>query len=256
MSAMMKLGVPPSTEKKARKRTPSAKKKLQDSQLMHSDSASTANALLNMSNDRRPSAILYSATLGTIENQPESSHGFGYPTANETWDNVSTQPLSTGISIVAPPHDDTLLDEGKFPEPSPAACGKRKLAEIAAAQMLAGVVDSSLKRASVSSTTAADQDLAIAAAAATSAGDDGGDLTFPDPAQTGEKPAANTPPEATGYGVAESGEGISGQGLSLQIVNPDDLNHGSGGSKRRLLNGQASPLTPWDGQLEALVKFR
>ena len=253
---MMKLGVPPSTEKKVRKRTPSAKKKLQDSLLMHSDSATTANALLNMSNDRRPSAILYSATLGTIENQPESSHGFGYPTANETWDNVSTQPLSTGMSIVAPPHDDTLLDEGKFPEPSPAACGKRKLAEIAAAQMLAGVVDSSLKRASVSSIAAAEQDSAIATTA-TSAGDNGGDLTPPDPAQTSEKPAANTPPEAAaGNGVAESGEGISGQGLSLQIVNPDDLNNGSGGSKRRLLNGQASPLTPWDGQLEALVKFR
>ena len=59
----------------------------------------------------------------------------------------------------------------------------------------------------------------------------------------------------------ESSPALSG-GLALQIVNPDTLADAQGSyglammaSKRRLLNGQASPLTPWDGQLEALVRF-
>jgi hypothetical protein len=44
------------------------------------------------------------------------------------------------MSIVAPNHE-VAMRRG-FPEPSPAASGKRKLAELAAAQMLAGVAAS------------------------------------------------------------------------------------------------------------------
>jgi hypothetical protein len=47
---------------------------------------------------------------------------------------------------------------------------------------------------------------------------------------------------------------------SLQIVNPDSLGvsfsdlASKGGKRNKLLHGQASPSTPWDGQLEALVR--
>ena len=59
--------------------------------------------------------------------EPSSAHGFGYPPP------TAAAAGAAGISIVAPAHDDAFM-AGKFPEPSPAACGKRKLAEIAAAQ--------------------------------------------------------------------------------------------------------------------------
>lgn len=44
------------------------------------------------------------------------------------------------IRIVAPDPDESM--RRNFPDPSPAACGKRKLAELAAARMLAGVANS------------------------------------------------------------------------------------------------------------------
>jgi len=50
-------------------------------------------------------------------------------------------PFRPVMTIVAP-NPETSMRRG-FPEPSPAACGKRKLAELAAAQMLAGVANSS-----------------------------------------------------------------------------------------------------------------
>ena len=53
-------------------------------------------------------------------------------------------PAKTTMSIVAP--DSATILRGGFPEPSPAACGTRKLAELAAAQMLAGVAASSGKK--------------------------------------------------------------------------------------------------------------
>ena len=268
-SPTMELGVPPSTEKKAKKRGPkstgSAQKKPQQQQQQQlvrpqpqydsrSNSSNASNAagasvLLNMSNDRRPSAILYSDALGSIESEGASGHGFG-STANSTWDNITTQPLATGISIVAPRHED-MLNAGKFPEPSPAACGKRKLAEIAAAQMLAGVTETSLgmetspnaaKRASISGAAASDHDPAI----------EEGKLTLPPPPPAEEEHTVNTP-AAPANGVVQPGS--TGGGLALQIVNPDSLNRDqdNGGFRRRVLSGQASPLTPWDGQLEALV---
>jgi len=63
-------------------------------------------------------------------------------------------------------------------------------------------------------------------------------------------PADDAPPEAAGP------MGRGGMPMSLQIVNPDALadRQGNGIAKRRLINGQALPSTPWDGQLEALVR--
>lgn len=95
----------------------------------------------------------------------------------------------------------------RFPEPSPAACGKRKLAELAAAQMLAGVANSS------------DRD-----GAAT-----------PPPLDPAPEVVSHRPPM-----------------MNLQIVNPETL--GITYELRRT-RGDVSPTTPWDGQLEALVRY-
>jgi SHAQKYF class myb-like DNA-binding protein len=162
---------------------------------------------------------------------PNFSHGFSSASSNTT--NQSDQPLlappqalpnaygssggffgrpsgSSSMSIVAPEHD-IAARMGKFPEPSPAATGKRKLAEIAAAQMLAGVMG---KKESVSGTTP-------------------------------------PPPEGMpDLGIEKSG------GMSLQIVNPESLGVTyEESSKRKRGPGGSSPTTPWDGDLEAFVRY-
>lgn len=293
----------------------------QSAAISRSNSA-TAAALLNMSNDRRLSATLgppstltagaYSSVPHSVpsapphqhqqhqqhgfttaanttvaDTSPASAHGFGYaataaPTAIGA--NIATPIVTGGISIVAPPHED-MMKAGKFPEPSPAACGKRKMAEIAAAQMLAGVVgatfaqNSSLnasvggspprKRASIIGTAS------IAAASANVA--EQGTASFSNVAAVGEddRPSPPLPPTAEDLTMLLDAdivqpESIAGHRMSLQIVNPDNIvdqgngllqivnpdnlaDQGNVNVKRRLLNGQASPSTPWDGQLEALV---
>jgi hypothetical protein len=44
-------------------------------------------------------------------------------------------------------------------------------------------------------------------------------------------------------------------GLSLQIVNPDSLGVSYDQQQKRRRDGQGSPQTPWDGQLQALVRY-
>lgn len=118
------------------------------------------------------------------------------------------------MSIVAPEHD-IASRVGKFPEPSPAATGKRKLAEIAAAQMLAGVMG-------------------------------GKDSTCGD----------TTPPPPEGLpDLAQKKTGLA-WGLSLQIVNPESLGVTyEESSKRKRGPGGSSPTTPWDGDVDALVRY-
>lgn len=146
-----------------------------------------------------------------------------------------------------------------FPEPSPAATGKRKLAEIAAARMLAGV-------ASVEQ---------INAAAAASAAPHY--QQHPDEAEDG--PPTPPPTAMEDDGTSSRGQqydlkdapppplygGMPGATnnsnnhhprptLSLQIVNPATLGITYQEQQKRRRHGMdASPVTPWDGQLEALV---
>jgi hypothetical protein len=223
-----------------------------------------------MSSDRRFSAQQHDQetyTAATYSSQQPSSstaHGFGY---------------NPGISIRAPSQD--LFQAGKFPEPSPAACGKRKVDEIAVAQMLSGVVGgfpsasvevSATKRPSIVSGTAA-----MAASAAQDVLS-----SVAEPYSTAEMfpsedadflaevlgvedaratPPPPSPPNADDVGTPPAnGQTVSSgqsRGLSLQIVNPDTLGEEetTAVSKKRLINGQASPSTPWDGQLEALVRY-
>ena len=175
------------------------------------------------------------------------------------------------MKIVAPAHD-SAIKQGKFPEPSPAACGKRKLAEIAAARMLAGVAASeSLLTPSLSQLN------------------DGINRNTPSTSHRAhihlgniEDGTATPPPEERSVAgqaiavfnpattlksqgmIARASDDIAngpGQfsarkpmGLSLQIVNPESL----GVSHEEILGRNKhvgdSPVTPWEGQLQALVR--
>ena len=247
LSAMMDVGVPNSSEKKSSpkrrgsKSTSSAQKKQQQQQKIATSNSATATTLLSMSSDRRLSASSIGSLthnipppslqhgFTTTASTADAAHGFGYP----------ANPTAGGISIVAPSHEDVA--KTRFPEPSPAACGKRKLAEIAAAQMLAGVIGDTIAKNSnaghVPENRASVNGTAAIAVAATKAAEDDAD-------SIGEDERASTPPPPEG----------SVKSMSLQIVNPDNLVGQTSASKRRLIHGQASPSTPWDGQLEALVR--
>eukprot|EP00957_Ditylum_brightwellii_P127895 9752879-Ditylum_brightwellii.AAC.1 len=95
--------------------------------------------------------VTMSATLHDYHNQPPRPLD-PYPAVGSNPyipTNTTTAGFTATVSshsaapmkIVAPSHEQ-IMKSGKYPEPSPAACGKRKLAEIAAAQMLAGVARS------------------------------------------------------------------------------------------------------------------
>lgn len=184
------------------------------------------------------------------------------------------------MKIVAPDHD-SAIKQGKFPEPSPAACGKRKLAEIAAARMLAGVAASEslltpsqsltnrehslndgLKRSAVSmshrvhnplgniedrTATPPPQESIIAAQSASAF----------NPSKTHKSLGAVATASnniTNGPGQFSVGVARKPMGLSLQIVNPESLGVSREEIVGRKNNGQMSPVTPWEGQLQALVR--
>jgi hypothetical protein len=145
------------------------------------------------------------------------------------------------MKIVAPEHD-AATRRGKFPEPSPAACGKRKLAEIAAARMLAGVA------ASGDQTPPPRRKPMLSAAM-----DDGAATPPPFEEEVAMGAAIGmqhipAPPMAVNTGRKP-------MGLSLQIVNPDSLGVSYDQQEKRRRDGQGSPQTPWEGQLQALVRY-
>jgi len=182
------------------------------------------------------------------------------------------------MKIVAPDHD-SAIKQGKFPEPSPAACGKRKLAEIAAARMLAGVAASESLLAPSQSLTNREHPLNEGGVAKRNT------ASFPHrPLGNIEDGMATPPPEErnvaaqnitafnpskthkTGAALASMGNNISNgpgpfsagvprkpMGLSLQIVNPESLGVSREEIMGRKKDGQVSPVTPWEGQLQALV---
>jgi SHAQKYF class myb-like DNA-binding protein len=182
-----------------------------------------AHVMTNLSSARMsapsiPSAYTqptaYSSSSSASASVPSfATHGFSTAT---TSNNHNDQPLlppqappsyprsggffgGFGLSIVAP--QDSA--RSKFPEPSPAACGKRKLEELAAAQMLAGVASQASEAAT--------------------------------------PPPPELPPSEPWM-----------PSLGLQIVNPESLGVTYHETKRR---GDPSPTTPWDGQLQALVRY-
>lgn len=235
--------------------------------ISRSPSAATAATLLNMSNDRRitattlgPSSSSFTTTgegypaqhgftvvandvriLGDAPNTSSASSAYGYGIAGASGKSI----IGGGISIMAPPTHDELLQAGKHPEPSPAACGKRKLAEIAAAQMLAGGVGTTNRRLVMSD-----------AFDSTNVLEKGKPATPPPPPTTDEGTYMNTPGAIGTAAIASSSNkahygSLSGHGRALQILNPDTFGDRT---IRRTLSGSASPHTPWDGQLAALVR--
>jgi len=178
-----------------------------------------AHVISNMSSGNKASLGRYvaagsSRALSGSSNIPR--HGFS--TADSpfvSWMN------STGSSMKIDAPDPSSING--FPEPSPAATGKRKLAEIAAARMLVGVGNEADK--------------------------DDGDET-PTPPMTPPpgfklKTVPAMPPMSSSSLATPD---ISKTATSLQIVNPETLGvTGSSG------HGD-SPVTPWDGDLQALTK--
>ena len=254
LAAMMDLGVGPGADKKkSKKPSPVAKKsqskqrpppQIQQTPQQTPRTTSTAEALLNMS--------AFTGHIGD-ESYRESDH-------HETWHNFYSEhpptpyASTTPIPIKAPTYDNH--DENvKFPEPSPAACGKRKVAEIAAAQMLVGVSEGSSEGFTPNPILSAKR--GCIGGTASDVLDEGFAFQTDDDAFLAEVFGVDT---AVGGGspYVDAQDGLRGTrnaavlGNTLQIVNPDTLEEGS--FKKRCINGQASPSTPWDGQLEALVR--
>lgn len=133
------------------------------------------------------------------------------------------------MKIIAPEHD-VAMKRGRFPEPSPAACGKRKLAEIAAARMLAGVAAVGGKPL-LGSTM-----------------EDGTATPPPEKDTTMQITQVPIPPKI------EKTASRKPMGLSLQIVNPESLGISYDQQKTRK-EGQTSPVTPWEGDMKALMRY-
>ncbi len=132
--------------------------------------------------------------------------------------NFAAPMQASQMKIIAPRPEHTMK-KNLFPEPSPAACGKRKAIELAAAQMLAGV-------------------------AASSSGP-----IHPSREMSGK---ATPPPDNKNTGDQSANATMGVTSNSLQIINPENL-----GVKNETNQGMKfgqEPTTPWDGELEALVR--
>lgn len=244
------------------------------------------------------------ATTTSAFNNNESSN----PTASSVKSSsiIGTKAFPSSMKIIAPDHD-SAIKRGKFPEPSPAACGKRKLAEIAAARMLAGVLASEplLPPQSSSSQSFSDNRNitmqqqqssmlnpfsssrdTLAAAVANHMDHRDRNNPFGNIDDIDDGLATPPPEEAEGnnnIGAAQSTsatasfemlkipkqQGVVGgtstninntttprkpMGLSLQIVNPESLGISHEEIVKRKKDGNLSPQTPWEGQLQALVR--
>jgi len=265
---------------------------------------STVEGLLDPSPPKSHNFQTSAAAVGTMSNNnPESSmfqptHGFSssFATTTSTINLEPTKPAaSTTISstigtngfprmkILAPDHD-SAFKKGKFPEPSPAACGKRKLAEIAAARMLAGVAASesllppssqSLSPENRNTTTHQSLKNSFSGIAAV----DMDHRDHDNPLVNIEDGTATPPPEEENNNIAaQSSRTVAHagfemfkvpsvttgfntntttprkpMGLSLQIVNPESLGFSHEELEGRKKDGNMSPVTPWEGQLQALV---
>lgn len=151
-----------------------------------------------------------------------------YSTTGQT----SFRTTQASMKIIPPPPEHTLK-KGMFPKPSPAACGKRKMMELQAAQMLAGVASTVvLPKPHV-------PEKALKTETTTSPGIVQGSQEVPSTtySEQGNKP--NT----TDTKSNEKPTGLKG----LQIVNPENFS-----CLQPRMGNQMSPATPWDGQLEVL----
>lgn len=205
----------------------------------------------NSSSPEQPSAFASSHGFSSAFAEPNPSFASSSFAAPKSTIGSSSFPMK----IVAPSHD-SAIKRGKFPEPSPAACGKRKLAEIAAARMLAGVAASESLLPQLPSAAKPFN----SSAGLTDNMDDGIATPPPEedattlerlkiPPQPGTLGDSKTPPPMSAAAPAKKS-----MGLSLQIVNPEALGISHAKIEKRRKDGQGSPVTPWEGQLQALVR--
>jgi SHAQKYF class myb-like DNA-binding protein len=156
---------------------------------------------------------------------------FGTPMSNNNMHFHNQHQVHSQMKIIAPQPDITMK-KNMFPEPSPAACGKRKAIELAAAQMLAGVA-------------------ASGGSAKSRSGDMSKRTTPPPDAKNGELNAVKLRDDFTAAVASASSAMTNSTGAgSLQIINPENLQH----NEFRQKNLGHEPVTPWDGQLEALSR--
>lgn len=145
-------------------------------------------------------------------------------------DNTSFSYATPNMKITVP-STDYALRKNMFPEPSPAACGKRKVLELETANTLIGVVSSG--GASISSTS---KDIFRKATPPP---------TYPN---IGEGESAEATQLRKDFSLAKS---ASPGGGSLQIINPDHLPH----ERIKFRQGlDQEPTTPWDIEVEALTR--
>lgn len=204
--ASARRGSGPSSAKKGRKKQEKKSGNPMSAQKRQAAEATEAAAHLITQISQVSTANEDQSMLNTAMQPPAS-----FPTGTTTFSTgTSVAGGLPSMKIVAPQPEQTIK-KNIFPEPSPAACGKRKIAEIAAAQMLAGAMGTSIPVA-------------------------------------GNMARASTPtPEDAKISVKSIGS--ANAGMSLQIINPDNLQSEEPQNKKSVGN---EPVTPWDGQLELL----
>jgi len=169
------------------------------------------------------------------------------------------QPIAS-MKIVAPKPEHTMA-KGMFPQPSPAACGKRKIMEMDAAHMLAGVAalsgiggDSRIRtsdRGGHSTSIVKDRPPSYSV---------GGGLSSSNSTNNRvsivEDNISSVPPSNVARKDVVTANTVEKPttGFNLQIVNPESFGVSTSNNIAKTKRfGQASPLTPWDGQLETLA---
>jgi SHAQKYF class myb-like DNA-binding protein len=155
---------------------------------------------------------------------------------------------SSSMKIIAP-DPSKMGRQYAFPEPSPAATGKRKLAEIAAAQMLAGVMSSSNSKHANNNPTATVLDFSQSDGPPTPPMTSNGQNSL-DSASTSHPIDLNEAPPLPPLFSTNSSSTTTVR-PSLQIVNPEVF--GILPSSFNNANGRTSPVTPWDSELNALI---
>lgn len=132
---------------------------------------------------------------------------------------------------ISVPRPGFTIENNMFPEPSPAACGKRKMLELETANTLLGVVSS------------------------------GGQSYSSEPKGSGKSKPPSTTPNIEGSGSKGGNDPqidssasmiIAEKNDKLHIINPDHLQHDQINRQRVARN---EPVTPWDIELEALNRY-
>jgi SHAQKYF class myb-like DNA-binding protein len=227
----------------AQKRSSSAKKKTSaqnsllvteamSSNLKQETEATQAAAHLmsQMARSSTPGDVQFSRSIDPYAN-PQVSYATPYHSGDSRRTDITSFSYATPKMKITVPYPDYASQKNMFPEPSPAACGKRKVLELETANTLLGVVSSG--GATFSSMS---KDISRKATPPPTNQNIGGNGSVQ--AIQLQKDFSSAKSTATGVG-------------SLHIVNPDNLPH----EHTKFRQGfDQDPTTPWDIELEALSR--